>query len=75
MDAIAVLNAGSSSLKFSLFTVSGAELVLTAHGQAEGLFTSPRFVAKDAAGRVLNQRTWGENTQLGHGGALLHLSG
>jgi acetate kinase len=73
MDAIAVLNAGSSSLKFSLFTADGGELSLAANGQAEGLFTAPRFVARNAAGGVLAERTWDENTRLGHGGALEHL--
>ncbi len=38
-DAIAVLNAGSSSLKFSLYADRGGELELVARGQAEGLFT------------------------------------
>ncbi len=49
-DAIAVLNAGSSSFKFSLFAESAASRVeLVARGQAEGLYTAPRFVAKDGA--------------------------
>ena len=73
MDAIAVLNAGSSSVKFSLFTAAGAELALAARGQAEGLFTSPRFVAKDAGGRTLAEKAWPEGVQLGHEGALDHL--
>ena len=73
MDAIVVVNAGSSSLKFSLFAAADGELALTARGQAEGLYTSPRFVAKDAAGQVLNERSWGEGTKLGHDGALEHL--
>ena len=73
MDAVAVLNAGSSSIKFSLFTAAGDELALVARGQAEGLFTSPRFIAKDAQGRSLGERSWGEGVQLGHGGALDHL--
>lgn len=68
--AIAVINAGSSSLKFSLFEEDAGELVLLARGQAEGLFTSPRFVAKDGAGNVLEEKTWGAGTQLGHEGAL-----
>jgi len=72
-DAIVVINAGSSSLKFSLFAAADGELALTARGQAEGLYTSPRFVAKDAAGQVLNERSWGEGTKLGHDGALEHL--
>ena len=75
MDAIAVVNAGSSSLKFSLFAATGGDLALVARGQAEGLYTAPRFVAKDATDRVLNERTWGEGTKLGHDGALEHLVG
>ena len=73
MAAIAVVNAGSSSLKFSLFTASDGELELAARGQAEGLYTAPRFTAKDAKGHVLDERSWGEGTKLGHDGALDHL--
>ena len=73
MDAVAVLNAGSSSIKFSLFTANGGELELVARGQAEGLFTSPRFVAKGADGGTLVEKSWGDGVQLGHGGALDHL--
>ena len=74
-DAIAVLNAGSSSIKFSLFVALDGDLELVARGQAEGLFTSPRFVAKDSAGKVLSEKAWGEGAQLGHAGALDHLVG
>jgi acetate kinase len=73
MDAILVVNAGSSSLKFSLFTASDGELELAARGQAEGLYTAPRFIAKDATGQVLAERSWGEGTKLGHEGALDYL--
>jgi acetate kinase len=72
-DAIAVLNAGSSSLKFSLFVERGPELELAARGQAEGLYTAPRFIAKDGAGKVLGEKSWGEGVELGHDGALDHL--
>jgi acetate kinase len=75
MNAIAVLNAGSSSLKFSLFAERGDALEAVARGQAEGLYTSPRFVAKDAAGKILGERSWGEGVTLGHEGALDHLVG
>jgi acetate kinase len=40
-DAIAVLNAGSSSIKFSLFVMRGNELELELHGQIEGIYTTP----------------------------------
>ena len=73
MDAIAVLNAGSSSLKFSVFTERNRALELTVRGQAEGLNTAPHFIAKDGAGKLLNEKSWGEGTRLGHDGALGHL--
>ena len=44
-DAILVLNAGSSSIKFSVFTVRADELALAINGQIEGLYTAPRFRA------------------------------
>jgi acetate kinase len=72
-DAIAVLNAGSSSLKFSAFAERGDKLELIARGQAESLHTSPRFVAKDGAGTSLDEKAWGEGFKLGHAGALDHL--
>ena len=59
-DAIAVLNAGSSSLKFSLFAGRGDALELTARGQTEGLYTAPRFVAKDRHGKTLGEKFWGD---------------
>jgi acetate kinase len=72
-DAIAVLNAGSSSIKFSLFALQGGDLDLTHRGQIEGIYTSPRFVAKNAAGTTEAEKSWGEGVQLGHAGALDHL--
>jgi len=72
-DAIAVLNAGSSSLKFSLFAEGTNGPVVVVRGQAEGLQTSPRFVAKDAGGAVIGEKAWGDGAVLGHAGALDHL--
>jgi acetate kinase len=72
-DAIAVLNAGSSSLKFSLFVPDAGALALIARGQAEGLFTSPKFVATDGDGKVIEQKAWGDGVKLGHEGALDYL--
>jgi acetate kinase len=72
-DAIAVLNAGSSSIKFSLFAERGAELALIAGGQVEGIYTAPRFVAKDAAGKPAAEKQWEAGAKLGHEGALAHI--
>jgi acetate kinase len=72
-DAIAVLNAGSSSLKFSVFVARDGALDLAARGQAEGLYTAPRFAAKDGKGALLGEKSWGEGAKLGHEGALDYL--
>jgi acetate kinase len=68
-DAILVLNAGSSSLKFSVF-LDGEPPGLLLRGQLEGLFTEPRFLARDAAGQVAGEQRWAEGTRLGHQGAI-----
>lgn len=71
-DAILVINAGSSSIKFSLFLVHGESLDLFRGGQLEGLYTSPKFKAKDAAGAVVGEKQWGQS--LGHEGAISYLA-
>jgi acetate kinase len=72
-DAILVLNAGSSSIKFSVFVARDDALELHVRGQVEGLFTAPHFIAKDAGGTALAEKHWGEGVNLGHAGALEHL--
>jgi acetate kinase len=47
-EAIIVLNAGSSSLKFSVYATGGSAPRVAARGQIEGLGTHPHFKAKDA---------------------------
>ncbi len=73
--AIVVINAGSSSIKFSVFVEWGAELRLQVRGQIERLFTAPRFVAKGVDGAVVGEQAWGEGQRLGHDGALDFLLG
>jgi acetate kinase len=74
-EAILVLNAGSSSIKFSLFARTAEDLDPVARGQVESLYTSPRFVAIDDRGAVVEERAWGDGVSLGHDGALDHLIG
>jgi len=69
-DAILVLNAGSSSIKFSLFALRGQQLELALRGQIEGIYTAPHFVAYDPAGKLLTEKSWDKGAQLGHAGAL-----
>ncbi|MCL2657557.1 MAG: acetate/propionate family kinase [Betaproteobacteria bacterium] len=73
-NPILVLNAGSSSLKFSVFVADeDAALLLKLRGQIEGIYTSPNFVAKDPADTPIGYRQWGEGARLGHEGALMHI--
>jgi acetate kinase len=52
--SILVVNAGSSSLKFSLFRLGAADdLQLAAHGQIDGIGIRPHLAAKDGAGNNL----------------------
>ena len=53
-DFVIVLNAGSSSLKFSIYRrPESEEWRLESRGQIEGIGTSPRFSAKDGSGTRL----------------------
>ena len=72
-DALLVLNAGSSSLKFPVF-LDGERLVLLLR-PAPRTHAEPRFVARDTGGRVLGQHDWAAGTGLGHEGAIEFLFG
>jgi acetate kinase len=74
-EVILVLNAGSSSIKFSLFAVQGEDLSFLFRGQVEGIYTAPRFTAKNQSDETIASRTWPEGTSLGHEGAVDHLVG
>ena len=53
-DYALIFNAGSSSLKFSVFRRPGEDACrLEARGQIDGIGTSPRFTAKDDTGKAL----------------------
>src|SRR3954469_18009277 len=72
-DAILVLNAGSSSIKFSVFIEQASDLALLMRGQIEGLYTAPKFSASDGEGAALGARQWDSGTRLGHDGAIQYL--
>lgn len=67
-DALLVLNAGSSSLKFSVFLNQDLPQPVV-RGQIEGLTAQPRFVARNDSA-VISQKEWPPETQLGHSGAI-----
>ncbi len=68
-EAILVLNAGSSSLKFSVF-LAKVEPELVLQGQVEGLGTHPRFRARDHVGNLIGEQEWEAGSKLGHEGAI-----
>ena len=69
-DAILVLNAGSSSLKFSAFRVEPGAGDPLARGQVEGIGTAPRFVLRGPAGEVIEEQTLPADAPLDHAHAL-----
>jgi acetate kinase len=73
--AIAVINAGSSSLKFSLFEVVSEALLV--HGQIEGLghvaHPMAHLVAHSGAGELLGEQRWPEGQHVDHAAALAHV--
>jgi acetate kinase len=58
-DTVLVLNSGSSSIKFQLFVVAGADaLDRRLRGQFEGIGTKPRLVARDSRDVVSVDKTY-----------------
>src|SRR3954468_3859060 len=72
IDTLLVLNAGSSSLKFSVFLDSDPPELLV-RGQLESLLTQPRFVARNATGQILDEHIWPAGSPLAHQGAIEYL--
>lgn len=58
MEAILVLNAGSSSLKFQVFGLRDGGLARQARGQIDGIGVRPRLKVADATGGSLVDRTY-----------------
>ena len=70
-DAILVLNAGSSSLKFTEFLVNDSDaLEVGVSGSIEELYGRARFHGKDASGATIGEHAWEENAPPKHAGAL-----
>lgn len=68
-DALLVLNAGSSSLKFSLF--ADRTLDMRVHGEFEGIGSTTHFLARDSRETALGEKRW--DASLNHAEALAFL--
>jgi acetate kinase len=74
MKAIVSLNSGSSSIKFSLFTLDdGAGLELSASGKIEKIGIAPAVTARSIAGETLLERVWPDGAALTHADLLSDL--
>ena len=71
-DALLILNAGSSSLKFTVY-LDGDRPTPLLDGQFQSLQTHPRFTVRDGTGTVVGEHDWGDGTSLGHLGAIEYL--
>ena len=72
-DVILVLNAGSSSIKFSAFDARSENLALVTRGQIDGLLSAPHFVAFDGKGNQTGDADWGARS-LEHEEAVAHIA-
>ncbi|KAF0222397.1 MAG: acetate [Rhodospirillaceae bacterium] len=73
-DGILVINAGSSSIKFSLYLSNGdGKPCLQSKGQVEGINVAPHFIAQAADGAVLAEQCWPADSNLHHEDLLKHL--
>ena len=70
-DAIIVVNAGSTSLKFGAYAADAAgSLPLLCRGQIDSMQDDPHFVAKSPTGKPLDAHEWGEGQAIDHKTAL-----
>jgi acetate kinase len=75
MDTILVVNAGSSSVKFQVFQIGGAQqLSRKIKGRVEGIGTKPQLKAADAGDKVLVDRSY-SSERVGDVPAALHAAG
>jgi acetate kinase len=67
---IAVVNCGSTSLKFAVYAAGSSELRLLYRGMIDGMQTDPRLVVKDKDGKPVGAHEWGNGHAVDHGQAL-----
>jgi acetate kinase len=57
-DVVLVLNAGSSSIKFAVYSIGGDGPDRLTHGEIEGIGALPSFHARDASGAEIAGMPW-----------------
>ncbi|MFS8038167.1 acetate/propionate family kinase [Xanthobacter sp. AM11] len=75
-DAVLVVNAGSTSLKFGAYaTTGGTEPPLLCRGMVDSMAGDPHFVAKTPDGKPVDAHEWGEGHTIDHRTALEFIVG
>ena len=70
-DAILVVNAGSTSVKFAAYAMNTAgSLPVLCRGQVDSMQSDPHFVVKNEAGKPLATHEWGDSHTIDHKTAL-----
>ena len=70
-DAILVVNAGSTSVKFAAYAMSAAgSLPVLCRGRIDSMQGDPHFVVKDEAAKPLAAHEWGDGHAIDHRTAL-----
>jgi acetate kinase len=71
---IAVINGGSSSIKFSVFSFDeNKPLTPCFEGQVDGIGVAPKFVAKNPDGELLKEKRWENSPDVNHRSLLDYL--
>ncbi len=66
-QTVLVINAGSSSLKFSVHDAcDDGQVELSAKGRIEGIGNAPHFIVKDIGGNVLAEYHWPKDKTIRH---------
>ncbi len=66
-DLILVVNAGSSSIKFSAYSAIGKEeAALLFKGQVEGVGAAPHMIAKNEKGAIIAEKRWPNGAKADH---------
>ena len=75
--AVLVVNAGSSSVKFSVFEMAGPGVAgaprLVTNGEVEAIDERPRFAVRDRAGRTIAAHRFGPGESLDHDAAIAYV--
>ncbi len=75
-EGIAVINGGSSSIKFSVFSSEGNQPpAFCFGGQVEGIGVAPKFVAKKPNGALMKEKKWENSPDVNHRNLLEFLIG